>query len=114
MASDGSANVSYPASNPANSPQVVNITAPDAPQTVTGLTSRIDGNDLKLSWSAVTRNVSGQSITVAYYAIHRDVNPYFTPSSAIAWIPPLKPTIITLEPWLTRARITTRSGCRKQ
>jgi len=44
---------------------------------------RIDyTNDVRLIWSQVTQDTSGSPLAVNYYRVHRNVDPYFTPSSS--------------------------------
>jgi len=53
-----------------------NTGEPIIPQQVVDLTITIDGNNVVLSWTAVTQDISGNPITVDKYNIYRSDNPY--------------------------------------
>ncbi len=81
-ASDGAQTASFPASDPANHPQVVTVASRPAPAAVGNLSVSRAGNSLVLSWSAVTSDINGNSLTVDHYIVYRRAgSPYFTPAS---------------------------------
>ena len=59
-------------------PQVGNH---QVPKLVDDLVARKLGNNIYLSWSAVTQDTSGIPLIVDYYRIYRSSNPWFTPSN---------------------------------
>ena len=80
-AGDGATTATYPPSDPVNAPQVITVSARPAPAAVSDLNGSCSGNDAVLSWSAVTQDVDGNTVTVDHYAVYRRANePYFTPT----------------------------------
>ncbi|PIS42567.1 MAG: hypothetical protein COT24_02945 [Candidatus Kerfeldbacteria bacterium CG08_land_8_20_14_0_20_40_16] len=51
------------------------------PRPVDDLIAIRSGNDIHLSWSAVTQDTSGAPISVDYYRIYRSNNPWFNPAA---------------------------------
>lgn len=53
------------------------------PAVVSDLSGSRSGNNLVLTWSAVTRDVNNNALTVDHYVIYRKANdPYFTPTAS--------------------------------
>ncbi|MCK4857934.1 MAG: tandem-95 repeat protein, partial [candidate division Zixibacteria bacterium] len=64
-------------------PDTVRITVINVapPESITDLTIAIIGDNVELSWSAVTLDTSGLSTVIAAYIIYRDTIAYFTPEA---------------------------------
>jgi fibronectin type 3 domain-containing protein len=43
---------------------------------------RLDSTNVRLRWTAVTEDTSGNPLTINYYRIHRSTDPHFVPSPA--------------------------------
>jgi hypothetical protein len=63
------------------------------PQAVSNPAGTRAGNDLQLSWPAVTQDIRGRPVTVDHYVVYRRTDePYFAPSPADVLATPRSPT----------------------
>ena len=51
-----------------------------APAAIGDLAVHLAGDDLHLTWSAITENIISQPIVVDHYTVYRGTNPEFSPS----------------------------------